>query len=329
MRKSVLHQRQLGFTLIELAIVLVIIGLIVGGILVGQSLISAAGVRAQITQIEKYNAAVNTFRGKYGYLPGDIPNPYASQFGFATRGTLPGEGNGNGVIQGNLLVIAGTSGGFSPLSGEQAMFWVDLSAARLIDGTFSTATPTTAASLTIAGAAIGQYLPQAKLGYGGFVYVWSGGLVALANNVYGYCPYSPCPANVTDSLNYFGLAAITGGATYGMPLLTVAQAYAIDKKMDDGLPQSGNVLAMDITTSGWAAGGPGVGFPPYEGNSGDYNSTNYGPVTSSSDIGDGTPKGANSCYDGNTQSSPVLPEQYSVEVNGGADANCVLSFRFQ
>jgi hypothetical protein len=74
---------------------------------------------------------------------------------------------------------------------------------------------------------------------------------------------------------------------------------------------------------------PGVGFPPYEGNSGDYNSTNYGPVTSSSDIGDGTPKGANSCYDGNTQSSPVLPEQYSVEVNGGADANCVLSFRFQ
>jgi len=60
-----------GFTLIEMSIVLVIIGLIVGGILVGQDLIHAAEVPAQITQIEKYNQAVNTFRGKYGDLPGD------------------------------------------------------------------------------------------------------------------------------------------------------------------------------------------------------------------------------------------------------------------
>ena len=51
-----------------MSIVLVIIGLIVGGILVGQSLIAAAAVRAQISQIEKYNTAVNTFRDKYGGL---------------------------------------------------------------------------------------------------------------------------------------------------------------------------------------------------------------------------------------------------------------------
>jgi prepilin-type N-terminal cleavage/methylation domain-containing protein len=96
-----LAQRFSGFTLIELSIVLVIIGLIIGGGLVGRDLLNAATIRAQLSQIEKYNTAVNTFRGKYGYLPGDIPDPVASQYGFAARGPFPGEGDGNGIIQGN------------------------------------------------------------------------------------------------------------------------------------------------------------------------------------------------------------------------------------
>lgn len=83
-----------------MSIVLVIIGLIVGGVLVGQDLIRAAGVRATISQIEKYNTAVNTFRGKYGALPGDLNASVATQFGFAARGPFAGEGDGNGVIEG-------------------------------------------------------------------------------------------------------------------------------------------------------------------------------------------------------------------------------------
>jgi prepilin-type N-terminal cleavage/methylation domain-containing protein len=78
---------QRGFTLIELSIVLVIIGLIIGGVLVGQDLIRAAGVRATISQIEQYNTAVNTFMEKYGYLPGDIKDPDASNFGLPPRGS--------------------------------------------------------------------------------------------------------------------------------------------------------------------------------------------------------------------------------------------------
>lgn len=91
---------KIGFTLIEMSIVLVIIGLIIGGILTGQDLINAASIRAQTSQIEKYQTAVHTFQNKYGYLPGDIPNPYASNFGFQTRGTIEGEGDGNGIIEG-------------------------------------------------------------------------------------------------------------------------------------------------------------------------------------------------------------------------------------
>jgi prepilin-type N-terminal cleavage/methylation domain-containing protein len=94
-----------AFTLIEMSIVLVIIGLIVGGVLAGQSLINAAAVRATISQIEKYQT--NTFRGKYGYLPGDIKDPDASNFGFAARGQYAGEGDGNGVLEGNPNNING------------------------------------------------------------------------------------------------------------------------------------------------------------------------------------------------------------------------------
>src|ERR1700722_13172793 len=91
-----------GFTLIELSIVLVIIGLIVGGVLVGQDLIKAAEVRAQISQIESYNTAVNTFRGKYSKIPGDMNVPPAEQFGFTDNGCAgtAGQRDGNGLIDG-------------------------------------------------------------------------------------------------------------------------------------------------------------------------------------------------------------------------------------
>ena len=91
-----------GFTLIELSVVLVIIGLIVGGILIGQDLIRSAEVRAQITQIEKYNQAVNTFKGKYGGIPGDLNVGMASQFGFNVPGCdAMGLRNGNGLLEGH------------------------------------------------------------------------------------------------------------------------------------------------------------------------------------------------------------------------------------
>src|SRR5450631_879960 len=65
---------QAGFTLVELAIVMIIIGLLIAGVLKGQQLIGNAKVTAQVAQIKAIDAATSTFKDMYAALPGDISN---------------------------------------------------------------------------------------------------------------------------------------------------------------------------------------------------------------------------------------------------------------
>ena len=60
-----------GFTLIEIAIVLVIIGLLLGGVLKGEELIRAARVRNLINEQQNIKAAFYGFQDRYRALPGD------------------------------------------------------------------------------------------------------------------------------------------------------------------------------------------------------------------------------------------------------------------
>src|ERR1043165_7766802 len=75
---SIVMKRQSGFTLIEIAIVLVIIGLLLGGVLKGQELITGARVRNLIQQQDGVKGAYFRFLDRFRALPGDYANPTAN-----------------------------------------------------------------------------------------------------------------------------------------------------------------------------------------------------------------------------------------------------------
>ena len=68
---SQVGSKQRGFTLIEIAIVLVIIGLLVGGVLQGQELINNSRVKQAVKDMNGTAAAVFAYQDRYGRIPGD------------------------------------------------------------------------------------------------------------------------------------------------------------------------------------------------------------------------------------------------------------------
>lgn len=84
------HGSQRGFSLVELAIVLVVIGLILGGVLKGKDLIESARINAIQTSVNELRTATATFRNVYVAMPGDMVD--GARVGLASDDG--GDGNG-------------------------------------------------------------------------------------------------------------------------------------------------------------------------------------------------------------------------------------------
>jgi prepilin-type N-terminal cleavage/methylation domain-containing protein len=119
-----MKSQQSGFTLVEIAIVLVIIGLLLGGILKGQELINSAKVKNLAQDFKTIPLYIYGYQDRYKALPGDDARANTNVTG-ATLATTPGT-VGNGVIEGLWNSQTATD--------ESALFWQHVRLANFAPG---------------------------------------------------------------------------------------------------------------------------------------------------------------------------------------------------
>ena len=159
-----MRSQQSGFTLVEIAIVLVIIGLLLGGILKGQELINSAKVKNLANDFRVIPTYIYAYQDKYRAIPGDQPQANLdAQFppnGTATAGT--GGTLGNGRIEGAWDAASGS---------ESAVFWQHIRLANLAAGPTVIADP--------------NYQPRNSVG--GVLGVTSGAVITGMTGTYSLC----------------------------------------------------------------------------------------------------------------------------------------------
>ena len=125
-----------GFTLVEIAIVLVIIGLLLGGILKGQEMITQAKIKNVIADFSGISAAYHGYVDRYHKIPGDDPcagssnsavSPAICGSATARWGANSAHGDGNGIVQGSYKSTTTTD--------ESVLWWDHLRRAGFVSGT--------------------------------------------------------------------------------------------------------------------------------------------------------------------------------------------------
>ncbi|NBX03550.1 MAG: hypothetical protein EBR02_05760 [Alphaproteobacteria bacterium] len=209
--------RKIGFTLLELALVLMVIGLLVGAIIAGKSMIRSSKLQSVIVEQQRYIKAINDFRDKYQALPGDFSG--ASGLWASTA-----DGNGDGII---------TAWSNPPTGSENYLVWKHLTKAGFIDGSYTgvAASPATTTNLNA-----GENIPESKLGDGTswLMFLNNPGVAAHANS------FTTNPRNHIIFLSADLAAAISN-----------SEGKMIDDKIDDGLSTTGKVGAGEA--GAWAA----------------------------------------------------------------------------
>jgi len=186
-------RNQKGFTLVEIAIVLVIVGLLLGGVLKGQAMIGTAKTNSLIKKLESLQTAYYAFQDKYSAVPGDMANASSIIGGNAVDCTTSCD---NGLIDSGWR--------------NTSLVFSQLSAAGLYSGPFSISENNSQPTTT-------DYLNNS----------FGGGMFIRYFNQ--FASTSASRSNVT--------VVHTGRR------LTADILAEIDRKIDDGFPQTGKFRA--------------------------------------------------------------------------------------
>lgn len=119
-----MRKQQQGFTLVEIAIVLVIIGLLLGGILKGQEMITQAKIKNVVADFSGISAAYYGYQDRYRAIPGDDSNA-TTRWGVAAA--TAGMTQGNGIVEGKYNSTTATD--------ESRLWWADLRKSGFVGGT--------------------------------------------------------------------------------------------------------------------------------------------------------------------------------------------------
>lgn len=215
-----------AFTLLETAVVLVIIALIAGAILIGADLLHQSALRSLVGQLERYDAAVLTFRGKYGGMPGDYAAAVEAGLGDAScpvayecdpeqpasyaYAGCPGNGDQRLDDGGGVTILQ-----YCP---EHLNFWYHMRQAGLVKDLLDGRTINAAANPLNRTPVFGVSAPS------------------TAVRDVGIRVHTPNPSSVRN-VYYIGWS----DASVPQADLLPAEAYYIDAKLDDALPASGSV----------------------------------------------------------------------------------------
>ncbi len=203
-----MKRNQSGFTLIEIAIVLVIIGLLLGGVLKGQELINSAKVKNLATDFRNIPVFIYGYQDKFKSLPGDDANVDAHLGGqcatTSCKAATPASTQGNGIIGGNWNSTTVTD--------ESYLFWLHVRLAGLTSGS------------TTVGAS--DYLPINAAG--GLIGIQSG-TSTVAN--------APIKDSSTPAV------ALRGTYVICSPNILGKFAKQLDIQLDDGNTATGSMMA--------------------------------------------------------------------------------------
>lgn len=219
-------EKKHGFSLIELAMIAVIIALLTAAIATGKSLVEASRLRSLMGELSEINKSFLLFQEKYLELPGDMSDAW-DIWGTDCMSTADlCNGDGDERITDSL----------SPDNYETGTAWKHLQLAKLLGG------PPMDGTTSAVGDGWVDEIPGVNLPPSDAI-TSAGYYVATFAEFFTTGPLTGTP-------NYLGTHVELAGfpGTLPFPVLTPDQASVVDRKLDDGIPKVGKIKGINVGT---------------------------------------------------------------------------------